>query len=419
MADVNDLSPEMLARFEFDLRGVQYPYGSRMPWSLSMEQTSSRAPSQRMANVRRSTSPLQGFHQDGYEQFMDQRTRTLMPDWHIPTTTATATTTASASQTAYSLNTTFPQQFIEGYAMPYQMSPTDFIQSQPELDTSFPIENSCFSMLNSSTTATWNSQPVHTDLMEFPLDTARMANMNLQQQNFPANSPTDTSEIRSLTSSGSDNGWKSSERRPPSLDSSLYDGQNGSAVYIGPIPHEPTFSDSSYSELEFPLHPAPWNSFVDVPIFDQLSSPESESITDKEYYHIQSPCDRAQEQDEERDPSSSPVLISASTVMPIDIKAQTPPQRSPISTGRSSPQKRRQRKDTNPKNKGTIRRPSQAQKPDTEKKVGRRKGPLKPEQRKQACEIRKLGACLRCRFLKKTVCFVPPSSCCTILIEAV
>jgi hypothetical protein len=39
--------------------------------------------------------------------------------------------------------------------------------------------------------------------------------------------------------------------------------------------------------------------------------------------------------------------------------------------------------------------------------VGRRKGPLRPEQRKQACEIRKLGACLRCRFLKKTVGVFP------------
>ena len=40
--------------------------------------------------------------------------------------------------------------------------------------------------------------------------------------------------------------------------------------------------------------------------------------------------------------------------------------------------------------------------PAAEKKVGRRRGPLRPEQRKQASEIRKLRACLRCKFLKKT-----------------
>ncbi|KAL9061288.1 MAG: hypothetical protein Q9162_000162 [Coniocarpon cinnabarinum] len=39
---------------------------------------------------------------------------------------------------------------------------------------------------------------------------------------------------------------------------------------------------------------------------------------------------------------------------------------------------------------------------DKEKRVGRRKGPLRPEQRAQASEIRKRRACLRCKYLKKT-----------------
>lgn len=36
-----------------------------------------------------------------------------------------------------------------------------------------------------------------------------------------------------------------------------------------------------------------------------------------------------------------------------------------------------------------------------EKRVGRRRGPLTPDQRQQAHEIRKLRVCLRCKFLKK------------------
>ncbi|KAF4125544.1 C6 finger domain protein [Geosmithia morbida] len=53
--------------------------------------------------------------------------------------------------------------------------------------------------------------------------------------------------------------------------------------------------------------------------------------------------------------------------------------------------------------KSVVRRSSNGKKDGTvEKKVGRRKGPLLPEQRKQASEIRKLRACLRCKFLKKT-----------------
>jgi hypothetical protein len=49
-----------------------------------------------------------------------------------------------------------------------------------------------------------------------------------------------------------------------------------------------------------------------------------------------------------------------------------------------------------------IRRTSTGKDGTTEKKIGRRRGPLRPEQRKQASEIRKLRACLRCKFLKKT-----------------
>lgn len=53
--------------------------------------------------------------------------------------------------------------------------------------------------------------------------------------------------------------------------------------------------------------------------------------------------------------------------------------------------------------KPVVRRISTGKKDGTgEKKVGRRKGPLRPDQRKQASEIRKLRACLRCKFLKKT-----------------
>lgn len=55
--------------------------------------------------------------------------------------------------------------------------------------------------------------------------------------------------------------------------------------------------------------------------------------------------------------------------------------------------------------KAVVRRSSTGKDGKTfpgEKKVGRRRGPLLPEQRKQASEIRKLRACLRCKFLKKT-----------------
>jgi hypothetical protein len=56
----------------------------------------------------------------------------------------------------------------------------------------------------------------------------------------------------------------------------------------------------------------------------------------------------------------------------------------------------------------TVGTPQRLRDATNESRGGRRKAarkaPLKPGQRKQASEMRKLGACLRCRFLKKPVC---------------
>ncbi|KAM3431284.1 hypothetical protein MY4824_007212 [Beauveria thailandica] len=80
--------------------------------------------------------------------------------------------------------------------------------------------------------------------------------------------------------------------------------------------------------------------------------------------------------------------------------ATTPPSASASSSRRNSgPRKSPIAKAPKP----VVRRISTGKKDGTgEKKVGRRKGPLRPDQRKQASEIRKLRACLRCKFLKKT-----------------
>lgn len=101
-------------------------------------------------------------------------------------------------------------------------------------------------------------------------------------------------------------------------------------------------------------------------------------------------------------------------VAPVSIKAESSVRHSPgsgagsVSPSSSSTTSRRSngiRKSPIAKApKPVVRRISNGKKEggNTEKKVGRRKGPLLPEQRKQASEIRKLRACLRCKFLKKT-----------------
>ncbi|KAK3707553.1 hypothetical protein LTR37_012048 [Vermiconidia calcicola] len=78
---------------------------------------------------------------------------------------------------------------------------------------------------------------------------------------------------------------------------------------------------------------------------------------------------------------------------------------SPSSSGPTSPPLRRRKSPLeNKTTKAVIKKPSHSTRKDAtaEKKVGRRRGPLRPDQRQQAHEIRKLRACLRCKFLKKT-----------------
>ncbi|KAI1810505.1 hypothetical protein GGS20DRAFT_579816 [Poronia punctata] len=112
--------------------------------------------------------------------------------------------------------------------------------------------------------------------------------------------------------------------------------------------------------------------------------------------------------------SHSHEIISPTTaVAPMPIKAAPTSTRPTPASGSgvaSPPHANAARRNSGPKKspiakstKSVIRRTSNGKKDGAvEKKVGRRKGPLLPEQRKQASEIRKLRACLRCKFLKKT-----------------
>lgn len=108
--------------------------------------------------------------------------------------------------------------------------------------------------------------------------------------------------------------------------------------------------------------------------------------------------------------SRSPTAVSPVAIVrpiPVPSKKSTSPTRSAGSQASSSSPPSRKPSRKSPIAAKTaetkIRKQSQAGKPEGEKRVGKRKGPLKPDQRKQASEIRKLRACLRCKFLKKTV----------------
>lgn len=160
--------------------------------------------------------------------------------------------------------------------------------------------------------------------------------------------------------------------------------------------------DASGHSVEFS------SSYEEVPFNYSPFSPESDTYSDPSS-HNHRHCSHLESH------HSHEVISPTTTAAPMPIKASPPsPTRpspasgsgvaSPPTAGRrNSGPKKSPTGVTKATTKSVVRRTSNGKKDGTvEKKVGRRKGPLLPEQRKQASEIRKLRACLRCKFLKKT-----------------
>jgi len=105
------------------------------------------------------------------------------------------------------------------------------------------------------------------------------------------------------------------------------------------------------------------------------------------------------------EPESRTGSCSSDELVPSQAGSASPP------STKSKPVTRRRRSptdlSTSPKASKVIKKKTldanAVQKSSTsQRRVGCRKGPLRPEQRQQAHEIRKKRACLRCKFLKKT-----------------
>lgn len=419
MADV-DMSADGLPGFDFDSRALQYPYTSRVTWPITIpaEQNapSRTAPQNADANtklhMKRSTTPLHNLGQV-YEQPISQQealpqlqSSAFMSNWQLPQP-------SQSQQIGYTFEATYPTYYgIEGqYAMPYQ-SPTEYgsTQGQYEPGPYLPMANQMDSIA-------FGWQDLSNDPMTYPLSNG-LPDM-LAHQNYP-NSPTDTAlEVRSLSSS--DNGWASVEypHQQQSLDGSYsfdgsYQSPNIGAIFNPEQTlHGRTFSDSSFSDVERQSRRS-WGSFVDLNSH-AIGSPGSdpaESGGEMEILQDRMELKGSPPIKQEEQHARFSTVVTSSIPKAVRVKTSSSPQRSPTSTGRISPPGRRQTKKcpTGKASKATIRRQSQVPKTEnTEKRVGRRKGPLRPEQRKQASEIRKLGACIRCKFLKKTVRASNPS----------
>ncbi|KAL8838256.1 MAG: hypothetical protein Q9176_005185 [Flavoplaca citrina] len=397
-----DIPPDSFIHFDLDPRGMRYQSTAPVSWPISIDQTSSRPSSQRSANVsiKRSTSPFDTID-SLYDQSFDphaQNQQAFIPQWPI--------SQSSHPSLAFPFGDTYQQPFDSDYDLPYQASPTDFLPTQPQLETGLQMDGSYVPLGGQMNGMPLNwSQSYQNSIMGY-YGSDGLPDINLSTQNLSNRSPTDTGlEARSLTSSSSE-GWVGVDYHTPyqSLDA-FQDPHTGSISNPEQTLHLRTFSDSSHSDGE-QLSQYSGSSYVDVS--HAVGSPGSDSFGDLEFYNVnpRKPI---------KSRPSPPAITTSKLPKPVTVREKKPisPQRSPVSIAMSSPTNRRQsRKTTSPKTtKSIINRksaqPSKAVLDPTEKKVGRRKGPLRPDQRKQASEIRKLGACLRCKFLKKTCDKVP------------
>lgn len=209
------------------------------------------------------------------------------------------------------------------------------------------------------------------------------------------NSPTNKYlEEMSLYSTASENGWISLDQYPK-----LNASQQSTAILTpSQTLHLRTLSDSSNSDITGHIFDSYESGYYEDTSYSY--SPESEGCLNraKDYYGsdedpYQPHClSKTNVENLKYCHPFGPDLVKASSSTPL-----SPILKSPSARRHSTARKISLNKTSKP----PVRRTSSIKK-DSEKRVGRRRGPLLPEQRKQASEIRKLRACLRCKFLKKT-----------------
>lgn len=299
------------------------------------------------------------------------------------------------------------------YANQLQTSPTD-LTATAAFGTVVPstVDNTAAFMSIAGPMESMHalSYPLH----DYQLDMHNALNMNLQAlqhqtaDNVPANvssgSPTGTIlEVQSL----SDNDWTAITFNPnrQSLDSL------GTVSNPSQNLHIRTNSDSSSSG---PDSAQLSGSYEEIPPWP-LSSPQdefySQNYIDSHFLQRGLPIPGTEQHQHQHQHQHHTSPSSTLAVSPSSANAATFPTASASSTspssssGSTSPPLRRRKSPSDKVAKVIVKKSvTHTTRKDNaaEKKVGKRRGPLRPDQRQQAHEIRKLRACLRCKFLKKT-----------------
>ncbi|KAL2266214.1 hypothetical protein VTJ83DRAFT_5566 [Remersonia thermophila] len=326
----------------------------------------------------------------------------LMPEWPMPLQQAQQQPPADLTQfiqdpTLIGFNpytTNFPSAPIEYLPATTQATLDAGLQLGPAFTAVSPIDPAARVMQWGAGMANWQD-------FEANISFSQPDGLPRGVRSLGSHSPTNSYlEVLSLSSS-SDNGWTTVDMFPSDTFASAHP-QNQAIFNPGQTLHLRTNSDSSASDvnsLEF--------GFEEITFPYSPFSPSSDSFVDPLNNHRN--CVPGHHH--------HPSTTSLELITPAEVATPMPTKgfmasRPVVGTGTSGsgstspPTRRNSGSKKSPIAKATkpvIRRTSTGKKDGTgEKKVGRRRGPLLPEQRKQASEIRKLRACLRCKFLKKT-----------------
>ncbi|KAI6709335.1 hypothetical protein PZA11_006181 [Diplocarpon coronariae] len=372
----------------YDSRDPRFPFtthsvAARPTWPMPLEMTSGAA------DERRETSPGQSAHQQYPPPQQPGHTSppTLLTDWPMPPQQLSQyLPDSSLMAPQYS---TFDAAF-QTSPLDYQHLPTSQGSYEPGLQMEAPFTG--LAQTVEAQAAMWANWQDLENAMNFAGASDGLPSVG--RQSLGSLSPTGTYlEVLSLPSSSSDNGWASVDHFPSF--EAYPPAPNAAAIFNpGQTLHLRSHSDSSQSDGTGHTLDS-FGSFEDIAYPFSPYSPASDTYMN--------PAEHRNCYHGEARPRSHESISPAAAVAPVPIKMSPSSRTSPAAS--SSPPARRnsapRKSPTAKATKPVIRRTSTGKK-DTEKRVGRRRGPLLPEQRKQASEIRKLRACLRCKFLKKT-----------------
>jgi hypothetical protein len=384
-----DFSSEGLLDLSFDPQNPRYPYANmaqRSSWPLPLD----LAPG--ATDETRETSPGHSAHRQ-FAQPAHNSSPTLLTDWSMPQ--------QPQHLPHYLQDNSLMGTQYNAFGGAFQTSPLDYHlpSTQAAFEAGLQMEAPFGGLAQSvdAQAAIWaNWQDIENAMFTGPHDGLP----SISRQSLGSNSPTGTYlEVLSLPSSSSDNGWATVDSYP-NFESYQQAQQNAAIFNPGQTLHLRTHSDSSQSDGVGHVIDS-FGSFEDIsPNSYSPYSPGSDTFLDLSGQHRN--CYHGESHHHSHSHSQE-IISPAAAVAPVPIK-MSPSSRTGPSTTSPPPARRNSAPRKSPTAKATkpvIRRTSNGKK-DTEKRVGRRRGPLLPEQRKQASEIRKLRACLRCKFLKKT-----------------